>query len=662
MKKKIINGIMMVALLFATVTSFVSCKDNDEDLKIDVTAALLPDIQKAQQDITNLQTSKADASTVTTLSGQLTTLQNTVNNLKYATPEQFQSLKDELAAIQAHIKDLVYALENMVTSVTVNATATTILPNSKVFPGINAQFIGAAYGEPVKPAGEFPSTDASLYVDGNALPAALIAGDTYSWDESDKYIGVKDNFAGKVYFTLNPSNVDPANLKGLKLVNSKKVDGKQVEVATLGTATECTDELTWGQTRAIGYDQNHEAKLWVADATMDVDNVKQAIDLKQMVDFKSIKNSVETMINSAKTSGVKTAGKTVLQESAKIAANLVTAQLPSMTAVALKAEWNDTIGTRSVLSDYSIAATAYKPLSFAEFKDVQFTANTDLSTIDNAVYKFANKFKKTINNIIAKVKKTNVDFSIDLDDLDPKKFNVEKTIYVFVRTGEETAKDGSGNDVKVVTIKKIYFSTDDEDLTGKTNIAGVTDFAANKTYYTTVKVGEDLTDEVAKIKKAVEGGIDTSSINDLLKEAITSLRDVKDGVDDIASLADRVTDYLSTIINKSINFIGTGRVLEPILLVNTDNGIQRATGNYTAGTYTFIPTTLNYEVLAPAYKKYIAVVDANGDVRYKTLKSKGEEGFKNLEVELKANDTKIVYAAMDFRGYQIAKVYDITVK
>ena len=655
MKKKIINGIMMVALLFATVTSFVSCKDNDEDLKIDVTAALLPGIQKAQNDITNLQTSKADASTVTTLSGQLTTLQNTVNNLKYATPEQFQSLKDELAAIQAHIKDLVYALENMVTSVTVNATATSIIPNSKIFPGINMQLIGAAYGDPVKPAGEFPSTDASLYVDGNALPAALIAVTPYEWDNNE-LIGVKDNFAGKVYFTLNPSNVDPANLKGLKLVNSK-----QEEIATLGEAKVCEDELTWGQTRGIGYDQTHAAKLWVADATMDVDNVKQAIDLKKIIDFKSIKNSVETMINTAKTSGVKTAGKTVLQESAKIAANLVTAQLPSMTAVALKAEWNDTIGTRSVLSDYSIAATAYKPLSFAEFKDVQFTANVDLSKIDNAVYKFANKFHKTIDNIIAQVKNTNVDFSINLDNLDPSKFNVKKTIYVFVRTGHET-KTGDN----LTTIEKIYFSTNQEDLTGKIQIDDpihpVENFDSDKTYYTTVSVGENLTDEIAKIKTAVENGFDTSSIQDLLKQAITSLRDVEDGVNDIVSLTDRVTNYLSTIINKSINFIGTGRILEPILLVNTDNGIQRATGNYTAGTYTFIPTTLNYEVLAPAYKKYIAVVDANGDVRYKTLKTKGEEGFKNLEVELKANDTKIVYAAMDFRGYQIAKVYDITVK
>ena len=40
MKKKIINGILMVALLAATSTSFVSCKDNDEDVRTDLTAQI----------------------------------------------------------------------------------------------------------------------------------------------------------------------------------------------------------------------------------------------------------------------------------------------------------------------------------------------------------------------------------------------------------------------------------------------------------------------------------------------------------------------------------------------------------------------------------------------------------------------------------------------
>jgi peptidoglycan hydrolase CwlO-like protein len=40
MKKKIINGIMMVALVVATSTSFVSCKDTNEDVRIEQDAKI----------------------------------------------------------------------------------------------------------------------------------------------------------------------------------------------------------------------------------------------------------------------------------------------------------------------------------------------------------------------------------------------------------------------------------------------------------------------------------------------------------------------------------------------------------------------------------------------------------------------------------------------
>ena len=40
MKKKIVNGILLVAILFATTSAFVSCKDTDSDVKADLTAKI----------------------------------------------------------------------------------------------------------------------------------------------------------------------------------------------------------------------------------------------------------------------------------------------------------------------------------------------------------------------------------------------------------------------------------------------------------------------------------------------------------------------------------------------------------------------------------------------------------------------------------------------
>ena len=40
MKKKIVNGILLVAMLFATTSAFVSCKDTDSDVQADLSAKI----------------------------------------------------------------------------------------------------------------------------------------------------------------------------------------------------------------------------------------------------------------------------------------------------------------------------------------------------------------------------------------------------------------------------------------------------------------------------------------------------------------------------------------------------------------------------------------------------------------------------------------------
>ena len=73
MKKKIINGILLVAMLFATTSAFVSCKDTDADYK-----------------------SETDAK-ISKLENQLAELQNLVNGIKQC------NCADKIAALQAAI-------------------------------------------------------------------------------------------------------------------------------------------------------------------------------------------------------------------------------------------------------------------------------------------------------------------------------------------------------------------------------------------------------------------------------------------------------------------------------------------------------------------------------------------------------------------------------
>lgn len=744
MKKKIINGFLMVALLAATVTSFVSCKDNDEDVKTDLIAqinqqkctcnqawvaadeALLNTIQakldkKANDaefqtlktyveslviptvpdisDLVNNQTFNDKIAELNNTIGTLASSQyvddetkklwdalNDLNNpasiaskmkdVNDKLTEQSQDIDDiqkDLGDVENKLKDLqnqidaiVAALENLITSVTVNATSTSLLANSKIFPGLNVQFVGAAFGQAVTATGEFPSTEADL--NGNKLNADYInitEGKKYEW--SNGIINNEENNAGKIYFTVNPSNVSENILNNnvaLSLTNSQNnKDNDGEPIVTLANIKKSNKILTWGTTRA-----DSEVTLFEADATYDMTNAK-AIDPKEVINFSSIATSFKNIVNTVKEtnkSNIKSNTKDVLKETAKVVANLVNSKIPSLPALALKAEWKDTVGTRNVISDYSLAATAYKPLSFNFGKvNGEVLSPISLNRIDNAVFNFANNIKSSIDEFKKKVTDTNLNFTFDLSGLDPNAFNVGKTIYVIVRTGEKTAKDANGDDVTVVTIEKIFFSEEEADIAGAEEINHQPRFAPNKTYYNKVAVGKDLSDQILTIKNAIDKGVDTSDIQDLLAEAVKALDDVNKSVDNATSLVDRATDYLESFINKAINFVNNGgvaRALEPILLVDTQKGIKRATGSYVAGEYTFVPTTVTFELVAPAFKKYVAIVDNTGKARFGKVLTKGDNDFSEVKLNLQQNDVKLVYAAMDFTGRQIIKEYDITVK
>ena len=687
MKKKIINGFLMVALLAATVTSFVSCKDNDEDVKTDLIAQL----QKQATDLT-VAYKQADNDLNTTIQAQLATKANQtdLDDFKtlvasdyvtktqlattladYATKEyvdaetkklwdalndpndpssvsnkiaavnealedqaadiediqeDINDINDELTELKSQIHSIIETLENLVTSVTVNATSNSILNNSKLFPGINMQFVGAAYGEPDVKKGTFP-TD---FVDADLVKVS--EGKEYKWTEDDFINSNENEFnAGKIYFTLNPSNITPNNVN-LALVNSV-----QTELFKIGKATECTETLSWGLTRGVK-DANYPAVVYEAPVTYDATTFK-AIELKNVIDIKTIAKNVKNIISEAKGAAkdvnrsnyedvTKATGKAVLKEAAQAVANLVNINMPYMPAVALKATWSDTVGTRSVLSDYSIAATAYKPMSFKEFDGVDLSGySIDFAKVDNAVLRVVKKIESELNKF-------------DLTKLNFKKITFDTTGKFAVN---ETVNLYYKNAVGGTTI---YFGADtkDDSWTKAGEFAVTANFA----------------NDVKEMIKAVNAGVPFDEINNIVAQLQNTINRVNDTAERAAKFEKRVTNYLEYMIQRVLN--NANRALEPILLVDGSNGMQRATGNYEAGKHTFAPTTVTYELVAPAFQKYIAVCGADGKARWGKVIAKGEAGFNKIDVDLQAGDTKIVYAALDFKGNTVTKVYNITVK
>ena len=663
MKKKIINGILMVALVAATSTSFVSCKDTSEDVKTDlmaqvnaVKANLEPRVEKAESDISNLQGRMTTAETdITNLKTDVTSLKNRVKNLedeKDSLAQVTKTIEGQLTNVESKINTLVEALNKMVTSVTVNATSTSILANSKIFPGINMQFLGAAFGQ-AQGNGEFPSAEAADYVKyhGVALDASDIKGaEKITWNDQDYLPIAKAGkaAAGTVYFTLNPSNVNPANLKDLVLTNSQN----EASFVTIDKENvKASDEvLTWSVTRT-----EYENTLWEAPAIINLkDKDLATIDPTKIIDYKAVASDVRAILREAKQAAsdanrnnyvdiTKSTTKSVLKSSAQIVASLLNAKLPQLPALALSAQWEDTVGVRSVLSDYSIAATAYKPLSFTFGNDLVEGRQINLDKVETLVARILNNIKNKVNSIGI------VNITIpQLTIPDLSNFNVAQTIYFF--------SDGAGNVVA--------------------NTTGVAPAGYNPAG--TAAVGKDLRNDVRNLYNNVNDLLndpnsdeDIQSQIDNIIDQIKSLQaDVTKYANKAQSFEERVVNFIEREINRVITKVSTDgltRILEPIILFQAgDNySVTRFFDGQIipAGKITLVPTTMTYELLAPAYKKYVAIKKADGSFAFQKVLTKGDKEFKQITIDnLAAGEYTVIYSAVDFSGKQIAKKYNVTVK
>ena len=351
MKKKIINGILMVALVAATSASFVSCKDNDEDMQAEFLAL-------QQQNQTNLND-----------------LKNNLNDLD-------SDFKTKVQELEAADKDLI-------TGIIVNATSTSILENSKLFPGVNMQFLGTTYGKALYDV-DFPSITGW-------------GGEKFTANQNDLLYDEK----ATIYFTANPSNIDPTKIQNvdLSLINSQGVENAYL---TLGTVKASDKVLTWGQTRATS-----SANLWEAPVKVtDPDKLSQ-LDPTKIIDAKEAVSHVKNMIEEAKgvdKSNAKAKAKAILSETATALTEIANITLPEQEALALKAEWTcKVVGKRDVKSDYSLAATAFKPIDFYYGQGL-IDANTKVSIdiLDKAVAKIVKRLKKELRKINKDLKNINI--------------------------------------------------------------------------------------------------------------------------------------------------------------------------------------------------------------------------------------------------------------
>ena len=600
MKKKIINGIMMVALVAATSTSFVSCKDTNEDVRIEQDAK----IEALERDLALLDL-EVDALD-TKYGGKCDELDSKIDGVKSDLTTAIKAVANKdsirIAADSIRILWLTETFAKLVTNVEISGTYNNMTGSINI-PGFEPKMLINNYGIAAVD-GSFPKSD--LYKD---VKLEWNANDVLGAG-SGEY--AKPGFAGYIYANVNryidwpllTKDQDSESIFKVTLANTAGEDVKDLMIVNMDeTGKPTTDVLQWGWTRA---DENNIFKFGVAYIGDDPASFTPAkIDLSK---FKEDLKAVWRDRNKQSGTSKQALGHLV----ADLYYNLATKDT-NMKKYALKIAWKDntayaydkdgqTIIESNEEKGLQHIATSEAELVFATIKPLGFNSGEAIAEKVDNITKSANnlieKSERLWNKIFDKIKK-------QLPNLNPNQIK-------FVE----------GDDLNLVK------NTDDTWTMYGTDTASGTAIAVDVT-----SLIDPLNDDLAHVK-------------DMLTQA-NKLLDKLNGK--------TITNWVEKFTNKFDKLIknNADQMLQPVLLAIDKNGnVNRVSGIKSApyeaeGEVRLEATTYTAELFAPAYVKFVGCKDITAD-------GFNELNFSNSKV-LKFTPEKgklyeIVYEAADYSG------------
>jgi len=653
MKKKIINGILMSALLLAGTTSFVSCKDNVSDVKDEIyvdMGALNKQIDELETRIAVLE---AQDMGVEQLKKDLQALKDEVAKLKTDkadktyVDDEIKKLQDQIDALDEKIGK---ASSTMVTGVVLQETLDCVVGTINL-PGFNPAFLAAYVGENKTGMPEFPISgkDYNVDPDGNYLKSTELPQDINgNWDEDaiignsgkNAYLINGTGNAGTLYFTINPRKVDPS-LLSVDLINSR---GEETGIA-LSDIKKSDHLITFaigkhgnGLTRA---DEDAAEDVLIAPAPTNVENEK-------------------TYLYEAK---------------ATVALDAIEKMHFDYTKFGYQNQWD--AGQALLGTDQGPDANAQNIFGRFQYLAQQVKARNAKNVLNGAL-KILQDFYNGVYSQRQKLQKSAVRVSWD--------------------DGENDVI--SGFDITTVTINPLNYKQmilADQLLSGASwNITGLTGIVnqivaaiqsklPNLTAVTLAPVTNPSTGNPA-VAVYPAGGAATpaafidiqASLYDKVNQNLTNIIDQVNGIlkpynslktATATGIMNRVNNYLNAATNKlmaAFEYRPCWKLTEPTLLFESQEGISRmypfsdADGSMRmkAGKYTFIMTSMTEEYIVPVYRKYIALIYGGKVKQYYSLP--GNEKIAQLEIPNEA--CEIVYQTSDYYGNVVTKRYPINRK
>lgn len=677
MKKKFINGILMVAMLFAATSSFVSCKDNvDDDIspiyaqlgkKSAELQAKIDSLKKEMDEkeyiinqyITNIDTTIINnfydidttiinvienldsvKEAVSVINEQIINQNNQITNITLAIDSidnvlnsyeiRINQMGDSVNTLWTRVDSIIGILDalvggNLITGVNIETTRNDVLGIINT-PAFKVNALAAYYGTNDSGIEEFPYAGYDFNVGGSKFAEyledyELPEAGYENFDESDYITDIYGN-AGQIYFTVNSTDYDDFDISKITKI---QIENSAGEVAPIQlNIRKSSARINWDFGRAFleetGKDVNNG--LYVADATITEDNLDPSrFQIEKFINFEKLKSEIKKRIDDIRTvEGESSYQNSYTTDKAKFK-NFVR-EIASLAYGILKNDLTQ--------SDLATNIT-YSPQRLAMFieKDgkMKRVAQTQLDLLTTAV-------KPLSYNTFWEYEKGKKDNWIIETVLEKAVSRIAKEIKE--RWGDK------GIHAKIVSINDA-----EESVTIKLNDQTATIKVSNAQYMS------DLNDAIR-----VNGGLD--AVNDKLAKLLktytlgNATTKVENRINDYLTKA---SDYLTNLINKHL----FTRAVAPIIIFETSTGVDRlCEGMFVnRGVMHAYLTSGTMELLVPAYRKYVAL-EKNGML----LESKvlpGNTLTHDFDLSEKG-DYKIIISCVDYFGYVVTKKYDVYVK
>jgi hypothetical protein len=284
-------------------------------------------------------------------------------------------LYDKIAALRADVDNILATLHKEVTGITIQGTYNPIFGSFAYPIDVQSNILATYYGEVIN-AGElgyeFPAGDEFEDVWANGKPAILDSeleaiSPKNVYTVKDGIQMVEGGYAGKLYLTVNPSNVDFEKASFTLRASDNTIS--KVQLSPLEASTE---QLKWGYKRAAS--ENSPNGFYVANAKIDSKDVK---DVTLSFNLKSIASDVQSIMQDW--------SKTSAADIAKLALKVVEGMKTDAPRLGVQYQWKDATSTnpwKNYVSKYDLAAVSVKPMGFDFLNDADYSP---------AIVKFHNK-------------------------------------------------------------------------------------------------------------------------------------------------------------------------------------------------------------------------------------------------------------------------------